>query len=188
MQNRMTNPVGPQGLTLVLGGTGKIGHRVLERLSDRGIPARAASRTAEPVFDWNDRRGWRAVLDGVAVVFISYAPDLAIPGATDTVRAFVERAVGQDVNRLVLLSGRGEDEAQRCERIVQSAGVEWSVVREEAGLTRTSPRAPFWTRFWTASSRSRPGMWQSPSSMPTTSPMSPSPRWLKTVITVRCTS
>ena len=129
MQNRMANQIGPQEVTLVLGGTGKIGHRVAERLSDRGICTRAAARTADPAFDWNDRRGWSAVLDGVAVVFISYAPDLAIPGATDTVRAFVEQAVGQGVKRLVLLSGRGEDEARRCERIVQSAGVDWTVVR-----------------------------------------------------------
>lgn len=33
------------------------------------------------------------------------------------------------VRRLVLLSGRGEEEAQFCERIVQDAGVEWTVVR-----------------------------------------------------------
>jgi uncharacterized protein YbjT (DUF2867 family) len=33
------------------------------------------------------------------------------------------------VQRLVLLSGRGEEEAQNCERIVQQAGVEWTVVR-----------------------------------------------------------
>jgi len=30
---------------------------------------------------------------------------------------------------LVLLSGRGEEEAQRCERIIQESGVDWTVVR-----------------------------------------------------------
>ncbi len=129
MQDRMINSPVHQGLTLVLGGTGKIGHRVVERLTRRGMSTRVASRASHPAFDWNDRRGWNAVLNGVATVYISYAPDLAIPGATDTVRAFVERAVAQGVKRLVLLSGRGEDEAQRCERIVQQAGVEWTVVR-----------------------------------------------------------
>jgi uncharacterized protein YbjT (DUF2867 family) len=69
------------------------------------------------------------VLDGVNAAYITYAPDLAIPGATGAIRDFVAKAVGQGVQRLVLLSGRGEKEAQLCERIVQDAGVEWTVVR-----------------------------------------------------------
>ncbi len=117
------------GLTLVLGGTGKTGRRVVERLANCGVPTRVASRAAEPSFDWGDQSTWDAVLDGVTAVYVSYAPDLAIPGATDSVRAFTERAVERGVQRLVLLSGRGEAEAQRCERIVQGAGIEWTVVR-----------------------------------------------------------
>lgn len=52
-----------------------------------------------------------------------------MPGATDTIQAFTDLAVRSGVRRLVLLSGRGEDEAQRCERIVQEAGVDWTIVR-----------------------------------------------------------
>lgn len=117
------------GLTLVLGGTGKTGRRVDERLHERGVETRIASRAASPSFDWNDHSTWDAVLDGVKAVYITYAPDLAIPGATDAIRGFVQKAVEQGVQRMVLLSGRGEEEAQRCERIVQSSGVEWTVVR-----------------------------------------------------------
>lgn len=116
-------------LTLVLGGTGKTGRRVVERLASRGVPTRIASRAADPSFDWGNQRTWDAVLNGVTAAYISYAPDLAIPGATDAVRAFTEKAVEHGVKRLVLLSGRGEEEAQRCEKIVQEAGVEWTVVR-----------------------------------------------------------
>jgi len=116
-------------LTLVLGGTGKTGRRVSERLRSRGMPTRAASRAADPPFDWGDRSTWDAVLDGVTAAYISYSPDLAIPGATDAIRAFVERAVEYGVRRLVLLSGRGEEEAQECERIVQRSDIEWTVVR-----------------------------------------------------------
>ena len=116
-------------VTLVLGGTGKTGRRVAERLGNRGIKTRIASRSAEIPFDWNDRSTWKATLDGVDAAYITYAPDLAIPGATDAVRDFVAMAVEQGVRRLVLLSGRGEEEAQACERIVQDAGVEWTVVR-----------------------------------------------------------
>jgi len=118
-----------EGLTLVLGGTGKSGRRIVERLASRGVPTRVASRGAVPSFDWGQPSTWDAVLDGVTAAYISYAPDLAIPGATDAIRELVERAVACGVKRLVLLSGRGEQEAQRCERIVQDAGIEWTIVR-----------------------------------------------------------
>ncbi|MDH3282697.1 MAG: NmrA family NAD(P)-binding protein, partial [Gammaproteobacteria bacterium] len=95
----------------------------------RGVPTRAASRAADPAFDWGNQSTWDAVLDGVTAVYVSYAPDLAIPGSTDAIRAFVERAVEGGVRRMVLLSGRGEEEAQLCERVVQDAGIEWTVVR-----------------------------------------------------------
>ncbi len=116
-------------LILVLGGTGKTGRRVLQRLRSRGVPTRAASRAAEPPFEWGDQSTWDAALDGVAAAYISYAPDLAIPGATDAIRTFVERAVEHGVRRLVLLSGRGEEEAQACELIIQRPDIEWTVVR-----------------------------------------------------------
>lgn len=115
--------------TLVLGGTGKTGRRVAEKLRAKGIPTRVASRSATPSFDWTDESTWAAALDGVSAVYLSYAPDLAVPGATDSVRRFVAQAVDAGVTRLVLLSGRGEEEAQACERIVQETDLEWTVVR-----------------------------------------------------------
>ena len=129
MNNKTSSIQKPGGITLVLGGTGKTGRRVAERLQARGIDTRIASRSANPSFDWNDSNNWDRVLKGVASVYISYAPDLAIPGATDAIRRFVELAVTRGVQRLVLLSGRGEQEAQECERIVQATDVEWTIVR-----------------------------------------------------------
>ncbi len=125
----MNNTTPSEGLTLVLGATGKTGRRVVQRLSDKGHAVRNGSRQSDPPFDWDDQSNWDAVLDGVAAAYISYAPDLAIPGATDAIRTFVERAVQQGVQRLVLLSGRGEDEAQECELIIQRPDIEWTVVR-----------------------------------------------------------
>jgi uncharacterized protein YbjT (DUF2867 family) len=52
-----------------------------------------------------------------------------MPGATDSIQAFVDRAKSHGVKRLVLLSGRGEEEAQACERIVQESGIDWTIVR-----------------------------------------------------------
>jgi len=129
MNHRGRNPNQSRPVTLVVGGTGKTGRRVAERLIERGIETRVASRSGDIPFDWNDRSTWDATLDGVTAAYISYAPDLAIPGATEAIQAFVDMAVGKGVKRLVLLSGRGEEEAQLCERIVQAAGVEWTVVR-----------------------------------------------------------
>jgi uncharacterized protein YbjT (DUF2867 family) len=119
----------PAGCVLVLGGTGKTGRRVATGLEALGVPVRVGSRGATPPFDWNDEAGWDACLQGVEAAYITYAPDLAMPGATDAIRAFVERARRHDVRRLVLLSGRGEPEAQACERIVQASGLDWTVIR-----------------------------------------------------------
>ncbi len=125
----MNSTTRSEGLTFVLGGTGKTGRRIVERLQSRGVATRVGSRASEPPFDWEDQSTWGAALDGVSAAYISYAPDLAIPGATEAVRAFVEQAVDVGIRRLVLLSGRGEEEAQACELIIQRPEVEWTVVR-----------------------------------------------------------
>src|ERR687894_1768639 len=115
--------------TLVLGPTGKTGPRAAARLAERGISVRAGSRSAFPAFDWDDRDTWAAALDGVAAVYVSYFPDVAVPGAADTVGAFAAQAAAAGVQRIVLLSGRGEAEAERAERLVQAAGAEWTILR-----------------------------------------------------------
>jgi uncharacterized protein YbjT (DUF2867 family) len=115
--------------TLVLGGTGKTGRRVAERLAERGLPVRIGSRFGEPPFDWEDRSTWAPALDGVGAAYISYYPDVAVPGAAETVGSFAELAVRSGVPRLVLLSGRGEPEAERAEQAVRDAGAELTIVR-----------------------------------------------------------
>ncbi len=116
-------------LTLIVGGTGKTGRRVAERLNAKGRNVRIGSRSAVPAFDWDNEKGWEACLKGVTAAYITYSPDLAMPGATDAIQAFVNKAKKVGVKRLVLLSGRGEEEAQTCERIVQESGLEWTIVR-----------------------------------------------------------
>src|SRR5215218_11021654 len=101
--------------TLVLGGMGKTGRRVAERLEARGLLVRVGSRSGQPPFDWENLDTWAPALEGVESVYVSYYPDIAIPGAPEAVRSFAELAVQSGVRRLVLLSGRGEEEAQRAE-------------------------------------------------------------------------
>lgn len=112
--------------TLVLGANGKTGRRVADRLTARGVPVRRGTR---PAFDWTDPGTWPSILDGMAAVYVSYFPDLAVPGAVDAVRELTELATRAGVRRLVLLSGRGEEEAQAAEEVVRSGSIEWTVVR-----------------------------------------------------------
>jgi len=118
-----------QGLTVVTGGTGKTGRRVAARLAARGRPVRIGSRAGTPAFDWEDPASWPAVLDGAELAYVAYQPDIAFPGGATAVGEFARLAVKAGVRRLVLLSGRGEPEAQAAEREVAAAGAEWAVVR-----------------------------------------------------------
>ncbi len=125
MQDQSLN----KNITLVLGGTGKTGRRVAERLKVKGHAVRIGSRSARPPFDWDNETSWEACLKDVTAAYITYVPDLAMPGATDAIQAFVNQAKQAGVERLVLLSGRGEPEARACERIIQESGLEWTVIR-----------------------------------------------------------
>src|ERR687896_1083692 len=113
---------------LVLGGTGKTGRRIVERLTARGLPVRIGARSGEPRFDWEDRSTWAPVLEGVGSAYVSHYWD-AMPGAAETLGSFADLAVERGVPRLVLLSGRGEEEAERGERAVRDSGAELTVLR-----------------------------------------------------------
>lgn len=115
--------------TLVLGANGKTGRRVADRLTARGVPVRRGTRSGTPPFDWENPATWAPALAGVDAVYVSYFPDLAVPGAVDAVREVTELAEKAGTRRLVLLSGRGEAEAQAAEDVVRAGGVEWTVVR-----------------------------------------------------------
>ncbi|MEZ4749028.1 MAG: NAD(P)H-binding protein [Calditrichia bacterium] len=114
---------------LVIGGTGKTGRKVVERLTDRGISVRVGSRNATPAFDWNDPSTWADALNGINAVYITFQPDLAVPGAKEAIAAFTDLAVNSGIQKIVLLSGKGETEAELCEQIVMNAGVKWTIVR-----------------------------------------------------------
>jgi uncharacterized protein YbjT (DUF2867 family) len=113
--------------TLVLGGTGKIGRRVVERLTAGGQPVRIGSRSSEPRFDWDDHSTWTPVLEGVGSAYVSHYWDV-IPGAAETLGAFADLAVESGVSRLVLLAGRGEEEAERGAQAVRDSGAELTVL------------------------------------------------------------
>lgn len=114
---------------LVLGATGKTGRRVAARLEAKGRRVRRASRSGTTPFDWEDPTTWQPVVEGVQAAYISFYPDLAVPGAPEAVRAFADLAIASGVEKLVLLSGRGEVEAQRAEEALFDTGADVTVVR-----------------------------------------------------------
>jgi uncharacterized protein YbjT (DUF2867 family) len=113
----------------VLGATGKTGRRIVERLRARGVPTRIGSRSARPSFDWEDHDTWAPALEGASAVYVTYFPDLAVPGAPEAVGELARLAAAAGVQRLVLLSGRGEEEAQRSEEVVRAAFPSATIVR-----------------------------------------------------------
>ncbi len=123
MTNTTTNTI------LVIGSTGKTGKRVADQLEARGIPVRRGSRTADIPFDWEDQQTWAPALASVDKVYVTYYPDLAVPGSVDAIRVLTKMAAEAGVRRLVLLSGRNETEAERAEDVVKSSGLPWTIVR-----------------------------------------------------------
>jgi uncharacterized protein YbjT (DUF2867 family) len=121
-----TSPISP---VLVTGATGKTGTRITRALRARGIDVRAASRGGAVPFDWDDRSTWSPALRGAGALSIAYAPDISVPGAPETVAALAEAATAAGIHRVVLLSGRGEDEALRAEGLVRTAAPAAAVVR-----------------------------------------------------------
>lgn len=119
---------------LVTGGTGKTGRRVVRLLNERGVVARAASRSGEVPFDWADRATWEPALRGVAGMYL-VLPDFGSPQAAEDIAAFTEQAVKAGVRRAVLLSapldawGPAQEHVLAAERALEHAGLEWTVLR-----------------------------------------------------------
>jgi uncharacterized protein YbjT (DUF2867 family) len=117
------------GTTLVVGGTGKTGRRVIERLQQRGLPYHVGSRSLQPAFDWEDEKTWSSALKGVSQAYVTYYPDVCVPGALEKVRSFFDLAVRDGVKRLVFLSGRGEVDAEQAEEALKASGADWTILR-----------------------------------------------------------
>lgn len=128
-QPDVANPRTDNGTILVVGGTGKTGRRVAERLANLGLTVRIGSRSGHPAFDWDEASTWDAALEGVDKAYVTYYPDLAFPGVSARIAEFAKAAAAQGVKKLVLLSGRGEDGAIASEESIQNSGVAWTIVR-----------------------------------------------------------
>ena len=114
---------------LVIGGTGKTGRKVAQKLIDLGHEVRIGSRSAEPAFDWHNPDGWDKALEGMDKVYITFQPDLAVPGALEAIEGLTKKAKRSGVKKLVILSGKGEREAELCEQVLIHSGLDYTIVR-----------------------------------------------------------
>jgi len=114
---------------LIIGKNGKTGARVNQRLQTLGYETRPVSRSTTPTFDWEDPTTWATVLNGIHSAYVTYQPDLAVPNAESTIKQFVRVADEAGLKHIVLLSGRGEDGAQRAEKVLINSGISWNIVR-----------------------------------------------------------
>jgi uncharacterized protein YbjT (DUF2867 family) len=111
----------------VAGGTGKTGGRVVTRLQDRGVAVRAGSRKTG--FDWARPESWAPAIGDADRAYVTYYPDMAVPSAVEDLSAFGKVAADLGVQRIVLLSGRGEPEAAEAEDALRAAGIPTTVLR-----------------------------------------------------------
>ena len=114
---------------LIIGGAGKTGARVNALLRARGAPTRPVSRSTSVPFDWTRPETWPAALAGVSMAYVTYQPDIAVEGASEAIAEVSRLARANGLERIVLLSGRGEPGAQRAEAALQQSGVPWTIVQ-----------------------------------------------------------
>jgi uncharacterized protein YbjT (DUF2867 family) len=114
---------------LVIGGTGKTGRRVAQNLAQAEHNLRVVGRNTNPAFDWENPETYDAALKDMDRAYIVYYPDLAVPGSRDAITALTEKALEAGLEKVVLLSGKGETEAEACEYIVANSGLNYTLVR-----------------------------------------------------------
>jgi len=114
---------------LIIGKNGKTGSRVDQRLQALGYKTRAVSRSTSIPFDWENSETWQPAIKGTRAAYVTYHPDLALPQAEDRIKRFVKVARENGLEHIVLLSGRGEDGAQRAENVLKESGISWNIVR-----------------------------------------------------------
>jgi uncharacterized protein YbjT (DUF2867 family) len=96
--------------TLVLGGTGKTGSRVANRLLSHGLPVRTAARSgAGAHFDWDDPETYAPALHGVERIYL-LGPVMRTDFA-DRVSVFLDQAEAAGARHVTYLSAYGIDSA-----------------------------------------------------------------------------
>ena len=102
-----------------------------QRLEALGLPVRIGSRRADPPFDWDDARhvGRRPRRRPRRLRHLRPRHRLPRAGPRPSTRSS-RQAVAAGARRVVvLLSGRGEEQAEQAEELVKASGADWTIVR-----------------------------------------------------------
>ncbi len=101
----------PTQSVLVLGGTGKTGSRVTEKLAAGGVRCLTAARTGAAVrFDWDDPTTYGPALVGVDRIYL-VTPYLGTREFADRISRFLDMAADRAVRHVTYLSAHGIDQA-----------------------------------------------------------------------------
>ena len=79
--------------------------------------------------NWTDPKTWDDALRDRDAVYVTFQPDLAVPGSDDIIASFAKRALMHGAKRIVMLSGRGEEAAHRAEDALRHSGADATVLR-----------------------------------------------------------
>ena len=107
----------------------KTSRYVIELLELHEICFRGASRNTVIQFDWNDETTWDQTLRAATSVFLVIPPNFALTDFSNRLASFVSVAKRYPLNKIVLLSGRGEVESRKCEHVVIQSGIPFTIVR-----------------------------------------------------------
>ncbi len=114
---------------LVTAPNSKTGKQVVKLLEKENIPFRAASRSTSPSFDWEDEKTWSPAMSGTNAIYAVIPPNLAFADMPVRFKTFLKHCEAEQIKRIVLLSGRGEEEASRIEDIALSSTIPTTVLR-----------------------------------------------------------
>lgn len=119
---------------LVIGGQGKNGRRVVEKLRNMKYNVFFTSRSNqennnnERYFDWNDQKTYSPALKEIQKVYIVH-PDTSMPLAFGQLKELVGLMDELSVSKAVLLSGRGQKSVVECEEILINSSIKWTIIR-----------------------------------------------------------
>jgi uncharacterized protein YbjT (DUF2867 family) len=118
--------------TLVIGGNGRIGRRIVDRLRALDRPVRIGSPSGQPSFDWQDPTTWKPALAGTEAAYVMYHPEIELPESAPAIAALGELAVECGVRRLVLLSAIGVRVAEDAEDAIRKLPLDWTILAARA--------------------------------------------------------
>ncbi len=95
-------------------------------LKNAGRNVRPVSRSTAIPFDWHDEATWGPALRDASHLYVTYQPDLAVPGAAAAIQRLC--AAAGHLEHIVLLAGRGEPQVHPAEEALRQCGIAFTIL------------------------------------------------------------